>query len=58
MTMKINLDKFDLNRLYESISKQIETYNCAYANGAHPKWKNELLAIKEFRDRIGRMLGK
>ena len=56
MENKLELDEVDLNRLYESISKQIEAYNCARAGGPHPRFNKELEALKELRDRIGEML--
>ena len=56
MENKLDLDEVDLNRLYESISKQIEAYNCARPGGPHPRFNEELEALKELRNRIGRML--
>ena len=56
MENKLDLDEVDLNRLYEALVTQIETYNCARAGGPHPMFNEELEALKELRDRIGKML--
>lgn len=56
MENKPEFDEVDLNRLYESISKQIEAYNCASTGGPHPRFNQELEALKELRNRIGKML--
>ncbi len=46
----MEFDEIDLNRLYEALVTQIETYN------GDPDWKEELKALKELRDRIGKNL--
>jgi hypothetical protein len=63
MENKLDLDEVDLNRLYEALVTQIETYNCARAGGRRPMFNEELEALneelealKELRDRIGKML--
>lgn len=43
-------DEVDLNRLYEALTTQIETYN------GDPDWKDEIVALKELKALIGRML--
>lgn len=43
-------DEADLNRLYEALTTQIETYN------GDRDWTAELKAVTKLRDRIGRML--
>lgn len=50
MANKPEFDEVDLNRLYEALVTQIETY------GSDPDWKEELVALKELRDRVGKML--
>ena len=42
----MEFDEIDLNRLYEALVTQIETYN------GDPDWKEELVALKELRGRI------
>ena len=46
----MEFDADDLNRLDEALVTQIETYN------GDPDWKEELKALKELRDRIGKNL--
>lgn len=46
----MELDEVDLNRLYEALVTQIETYN------GDPDWKDELIELKELRDRLGAAL--
>lgn len=46
----MQFDEIDLNRLYEALVTQIETYN------GDPDWKQEMVALVELRDRIGKML--
>ena len=46
----MEFDEVDLNRLYEALVTEIETYN------GDPDWKEELKALKELRDRIGKNL--
>ena len=46
----MKFDEIDLNRLYEALVNQIETYN------GDPDWKEELVALVELRDRIGAAL--
>ena len=46
----MQFDEEDLNRLYEALVTQIETYN------GDPDWKEELVALTELRDRIGENL--
>lgn len=43
----MEFDEIDLNRLYEALVTQIETYN------GDPDWKEELVALKELNARIG-----
>jgi hypothetical protein len=45
-----NFDEVDLNRIYEALVTQIETYN------GDSDWKEELVALEELRDRIGKKL--
>ena len=47
----MQFDEVDLNRLYQALVTQIETYS-----GSHPGWKLELVELVELRDRIGKML--
>ena len=46
----MQFDEIDLNRLYEALVTQIETYN------GDVDWSKELVALVELRDRIGKML--
>jgi hypothetical protein len=46
----MQFDEIDLNRLYEALVTQIETYN------GDADWSEELVALVELRDRIGKML--
>jgi len=46
----MQFDEIDLNRLYEALVTQIETYN------GDPDWAEELVALVELRDRIGKIL--
>ena len=46
----MQFDEIDLNRLYEALVTQIETYN------GDVDWSEELVALVELRDRIGKML--
>ena len=46
----MQFDEIDLNRLYEALVTQIETYN------GDPDWKQEMVALVELKDRIGKML--
>jgi len=46
----MNFDETDLNRLYEALVNQIETYN------GDPDWTEELVVLVELRDRIGAAL--
>lgn len=42
----MEFDEVDLNRLYEALVTQIETYD------GDPDWKEEMKAIKELQARI------
>ena len=46
----MEFDEADLNRLYEALVTQIETYN------GDPDWRSEILALMELKDRIGKNL--
>ena len=46
----MEFDEIDLNRLYEALVTQIETYN------GDPDWKEELVALKDLRGRISKEL--
>jgi len=50
MENKLQFDETDLNRLYEALVIQIETFE------DDPDWEEELVALVELRDRIGKIL--
>ena len=46
----MELDEVDLNRLYEALVTQIETYS------GDPDWKEELIELNELRERLAAAL--
>jgi hypothetical protein len=51
-----NFDEVDLNRLYEALVNQIETYRDGRFRCRSLAWGEELAALVELRDRIGKVL--